>query len=342
MQNTEDTNHSKVWTLQALTDIWTGDANRSGGRLITTGLLGSIRWWFEVLVRGLGGVACDPTRDGNRCPGHQRKPTDPGHHCVACELFGCTGWARKFRFEVLGRNGETKTLQIEEGDTFQLRFTELRPMKPEEWVLLDVTLRLIADYGAIGGKTVLKPSDEPSRANAAHHRDYGLIVIQERPENTPSLTRKELKKYISQRGWHRLDHDHFGWASLQNFWSVKNRYLARQAVNKSTFQELLGRKSDKSVKEKKGKRIVRWSDLLDNPEDNFAKWLAGKQQESKKVFSFKNPECARRTFGFVRSQNEFGETRRRLKEKAWSDLRDDEFLTGSEILVRLLGRGGTP
>jgi CRISPR-associated protein Csb2 len=42
------------YELKALTDIWTGDANREGNRLITTGLLGSIRWWFEVLVRGLG------------------------------------------------------------------------------------------------------------------------------------------------------------------------------------------------------------------------------------------------------------------------------------------------
>lgn len=34
---------AKQWRLKALTDLWTGDANRSGGRTIPAGLLGSIR-----------------------------------------------------------------------------------------------------------------------------------------------------------------------------------------------------------------------------------------------------------------------------------------------------------
>ena len=59
---------SKEWKIKAITDIWTGDYQQKNERLITTGLLGSIRWWFEVLVRGLGGSACDPTVDGVRCP----------------------------------------------------------------------------------------------------------------------------------------------------------------------------------------------------------------------------------------------------------------------------------
>lgn len=53
---------TRAWTCQAHTDIWTGDVEGRADRLITTGLLGSIRWWFEVLVRGLGGRPCDPLR----------------------------------------------------------------------------------------------------------------------------------------------------------------------------------------------------------------------------------------------------------------------------------------
>lgn len=93
---------TNVYTLKALTDIWTGDANRRGNRVINTGLLGSIRWWFEVVARGLGGSACDPTVEKVRCL------DESGHHCVVCELFGCTGWARKFRFEVLDENCQPK------------------------------------------------------------------------------------------------------------------------------------------------------------------------------------------------------------------------------------------
>lgn len=105
----------RVYTIKALTDIWTGDADGKGERLITTGLLGSIRWWFEVLVRGLGGSACDPSLEdrknyprSSRCPAQVNERTKDGHHCVVCELFGCTGWARKFRFQVLEENDNVK------------------------------------------------------------------------------------------------------------------------------------------------------------------------------------------------------------------------------------------
>jgi CRISPR-associated protein Cmr1 len=90
---------TKGWRLKALTDLWTGDTDRSGGRTIPTGLLGSMRWWFEVLARGLGGTSCDPSEDENRCPDQQ------GKRCIGCELFGCTGWGRKFRFEVRDGSG---------------------------------------------------------------------------------------------------------------------------------------------------------------------------------------------------------------------------------------------
>jgi hypothetical protein len=41
-------------------------------------------------------------------------------------------------------------------------------MKREEWTLLDVTIRFVAGHGAIGGKTVYRPSDENARQNVAH------------------------------------------------------------------------------------------------------------------------------------------------------------------------------
>ncbi len=163
------------YQLKALTDLWTGDIKGKPDRLITTGLLGSIRWWFEVLVRGLGGSACDPTQ--TKC--------EDRNHCVVCELFGCTGWARKFRFEVLGGNGNTKADQIKQNETFSIRFTPLRPIRDEEWAILDATLRLIADYGAIGGKTVFKPSDEPAIANVSLSEINGSLRVSNRTYGSP-------------------------------------------------------------------------------------------------------------------------------------------------------------
>jgi CRISPR-associated protein Cmr1 len=316
---------AKEYTFEALTDLWTGDADRKPGRTITTGLLGSIRWWFEVLVRGLGGGAYDPTSSRNRCPDSQKKATDSGHHCVACELFGCTGWARKFRFEVLDENGKAKAQQITRGQTFKLRFTPLRPILPQEWALLDLTLRLIAEYGAIGGKTVLKPSDEQDRANKPHHRDYGLIQLIGGATSSP-VTEAELRDYVTEHRWRQLPHDDFAWASLEHFWCVKERYLARQNANTSTFNRVIGRP------ERKGQ-----SSQGDS-------WMAGRrarsqppsqEPESKKVFSFKEPESARRTFGFVKPGTVDFDTIKDRLTTAWPDPKDTKFFRGDEILKKL-------
>ncbi len=325
------------WKCTALTDIWTGDASGRGERLISTGLLGSIRWWFEVLVRGLGGKACDPTVKEVRCPAANKSSHEPGHHCVVCELFGCTGWARKFRFEVLDESGQPKQDQIKAGKTFILRFTELRPIREEEWCLLNLTLCLIAEYGAIGGRTVFKPTDEPNRKNAFHHQDFGLISMEEPPRI--SCAKEDLKAYVGHQKWRtEFDDRDFSWASLANFWYVKDRYLARQDENTSTFNRVIGRREEKREAQRLWDRAT-----------EFDRWLAGHQQKSKKVFSFKEPLEAQRTFGFVNpsirdSQRplDFDEIRRRLRQ-VWQGFQDSELLEGETILQSLLssGSGGT-
>ncbi|MFP4395922.1 MAG: type III-B CRISPR module RAMP protein Cmr1, partial [Anaerolineales bacterium] len=81
-------------TLKTLTPLWTGGVDGEMDRVHETGIIGSLRWWYEALVRGLGGWACDPTADRQRCPDQE------GQRCTACELFGCTGWQRRFRLTV--------------------------------------------------------------------------------------------------------------------------------------------------------------------------------------------------------------------------------------------------
>lgn len=215
----------KEWKLKAHTDIWTGDAAGKPDRLIPTGIMGSLRWWFEVLVRGLGGQACDPTSDV-RCPDKD------GRHCVVCELFGCTGWARKFRLMILDDNGQVIQNQIKANHTFILRFIPLRPIRDEEWCLLDATLRLIAEYGAIGGKTVFKPSDQQNRQNQPHHKDFRLVKIKKRPK---WCKKEDVEAYVRNSHWRpNFPDNDFSWASLQNFWCVNGRYLARISVPVST------------------------------------------------------------------------------------------------------------
>lgn len=308
----------REWRLKALTDLWTGDAEGRARRTIPTGLLGSIRWWFEVLVRGLGGAACDPADADNRCPDRQDK------RCVVCELFGCTGWGRKFRFEVRGGNSAVMSGQIKKDAEFVLRFTPLRPIAAEEWALLDLTIRLIADYGAIGGKTVLKPSDEGNRSRLLHHRDYGIVKVEQRPSVQP-CSQADLERYVCNDRWRKPSQQGFAWASLANFWCVDGKYLARQNANRSNFNKVLSRREPK----KQGQQLAA------NNETN--RWLAGQQQESKKVFSFKEPA---RSFGFQRpGAVSFDEIKARLRA-AWTDFKDDELVTRDAILARLTTQGG--
>lgn len=301
----------RIYQFRALSDLWTGSVDGKSDRLITTGLLGSIRWWFEVLVRSLDGSACDPT--DTKC--------EDRNHCVVCELFGCTGWARKFRFEVLSEKDEIKTDQVKQNQSFSLRFAPLRPIRIEEWNLLDATLRLIEEYGAIGGKTVFKPTDESSRAGKPHHKDFGLVQMTT-SRQFDGTSRGDLKTYLSS-GWGKLDHGEFAWASLQRFWCVNGKYLGRQDNNRSTFNRVLGRQEAKN----QGQQLA-------NSNDGITEWLAGSQQNSKKIFSFRNPA---RTFGFIKpGLIDFDAMKQRLQDVWGKD--GWEFLTGKKIIAQLFAK----
>jgi CRISPR-associated protein Cmr1 len=101
--------------IKPLTPIWTGDADRKVTTLRETGIIGSLRWWYEALIRGYGGFACNPTGTEERlkCKLDEKKfkellkseksikkALDRSGICSACQLFGCTGWSRRFRLEV--------------------------------------------------------------------------------------------------------------------------------------------------------------------------------------------------------------------------------------------------
>jgi CRISPR-associated protein Cmr1 len=79
--------------LSVRTPLWTGGAEPGKmDRLHETGILGSLRWWYEAVWRGLGFEVCDPIQ----------KPCQENHLCPACDLFGATGHRRRFRLKVSG------------------------------------------------------------------------------------------------------------------------------------------------------------------------------------------------------------------------------------------------
>jgi CRISPR-associated protein Cmr1 len=262
-------------------------------------------------VRGLGGYACDPT--DTKCDGE--------NHCVSCELFGCTGWARKFRLHILDKDKNIKTTIIDKNDDVIFKFIPLRPIKVEEWAILDLTLHLIAEYGAMGGKTIFKPSDENRRGKNFHHKDFGLIKIIK--SNLETCPKEQVLEYVKENRWRKVKHDNYTWVSIKIFWCVNGRYLTRTDYDHSSFNKVIGRPEPKR-------------DAYKNDS-----WLAGRRPnpqkhidaESKKVFSFKQVQ---RTYGFVNSTDvDFQQIKAKLKQ-VWIGMEDKEFRTGETIINQIL------
>jgi CRISPR-associated protein Cmr1 len=78
------------FSVTTRTPLWAASAEKGRqDRLHETGIIGSLRWWYEAILRGLGASVCSTA---DRC---QRD--DQHVPCEACHLFGCTGHRRRFR-----------------------------------------------------------------------------------------------------------------------------------------------------------------------------------------------------------------------------------------------------
>jgi len=76
-----------------------------------------MRWWYEAIVRGLGGYACDPSERGcifdKRKYDHAKNEGENEHEalhaanlCDVCQVFGATGWRRRFNLSIINDNTE--------------------------------------------------------------------------------------------------------------------------------------------------------------------------------------------------------------------------------------------
>lgn len=70
--------------------LWTGGIDGSMNHIHETGIIGSMRWWYEAIVRGLGGRAYDPSRhecpdkdDNYRAPHYSHKKAILGEEAMA-------------------------------------------------------------------------------------------------------------------------------------------------------------------------------------------------------------------------------------------------------------------
>lgn len=107
------------------TPLWTGNAVKESRHVEPRGLVGTLRWWYEAMIRGCGGWACDPSDPDTRCqldgdafakqrergcdhagpgalcPTCQLEALAASGLCSACQLFGATGWAKRVLLSVV-------------------------------------------------------------------------------------------------------------------------------------------------------------------------------------------------------------------------------------------------
>jgi CRISPR-associated protein Cmr1 len=119
--------------IKTLTPLWTGGVDGTCDRLHISGLMGSLRYWYEAIVRGVGGYACDPSNGGGCVYDPKTKEKSI---CAACYLFGTTGWARLFRLTAVV-NGAPGMVKAEEPLHFRTfpRIERGQMGDPNQWWL---------------------------------------------------------------------------------------------------------------------------------------------------------------------------------------------------------------
>jgi CRISPR-associated protein Cmr1 len=138
--------------LKTLTPIWTGDIDRNSSVLKESSLIGSLRWWYEAILRGCGVQVCDPT--SHDCAG-----------CPACQAYGMTGQRRQWRFTVKGGqhpfNGDAVKIPsgreggwyVGNGFVGDLTFQALPLRHDATRNIWELPLHLARLWGGIGPKT---------------------------------------------------------------------------------------------------------------------------------------------------------------------------------------------
>ena len=203
--------------LQTVTPLWTGGVNGQADRIHTSGIIGSLRWWYEALIRGLGGVACDPSE-------HQclyDAESNIRAVCDACQIFGATGWKRRFRLLVEDSStagGPTGTHQ-----PTGARYTKGGPPKRPTWyfnggrigtVVLSI-ISLDSDFDPLLILGLLKLIEKNAAMAAKPQLGYGIVKLIDAPTLDVDAFLKEIT--------HRLQQP---WSNNQNEPSLAEMFFA--------------------------------------------------------------------------------------------------------------------
>ncbi|MDI6864143.1 MULTISPECIES: type III-B CRISPR module RAMP protein Cmr1 [Thermodesulfovibrio] len=238
--------------LKLITPIWTGDIDLKSDFIRSTGIIGSLRLWTEVILRGMDYYICDPTSD-NRCP---EKINNDLAYCPACLIFGATGIRRLFRMEINGidikkvfegevinirPSGRNRGWYLGNGliGNAALRVTTLD--REGDDILLILPLSIAAKWGAIGAKT---------------QHGYGVVsLVNEQQLNIETFI-NSLEKILGEERLKRLNiekkrrsTDNNTLPNLREMFFAKVQFSVNEA---NWWEEIDGIKQALEPKNKKG------------------------------------------------------------------------------------------
>ena len=240
--------------IQTLTPLWTGGVDGSMDRIHETGIIGSLRWWYEAIVRGLGGCACDPSQ--NDCifdAEKYRKSTATDERqrlreaglCDVCQVFGATGWRRRFRVVMVD-----KSKQIFQGNNMLVPSGHVHNTRDGKraggWYIGPgrITQADSAIRGTIPKLTLFIPSFEqqiiPTLAliehwgslGAKNQLGYGIVGFHERVKNEWQPLQATVQSPISQKNYR----GHL--PALTNFFFAKIRFNPKDETWWKKFSEI--------------------------------------------------------------------------------------------------------
>lgn len=208
--------------LQIKTPIWTGDVDSKSDSIRPTGIIGSLRWWTETLLRGMNEFACDPTSNNV----HMRCPDERENYCSACLIFGAVGRRRLFRLEIDGGKKisfpEDIPINIKPSGrshgwffgpgivgNLEMKIIPLDEKFNESLVL--VPLLITSKWGGIGAKTQL---------------GYGVVEVAD-PLKISFEDFKRALENLSNKG-KRQKSNNPGFPDLKEMFFAKIRFVAKE------------------------------------------------------------------------------------------------------------------
>ena len=248
---------------RALTPIYTGDRNMKVDRLHETGFHGSMRWWLEALIRGAGGLALDPVEQagnfdadkfGTLAPDAFRQTGQLRASGLddASQVYGATGWRRRFRLELQHRSNFTRaewdTVSLPDRSYTTSREGRTKTNTPTWWLkdkpfLDEFTLTLRAldpgfPLGIVGG--LLSFLEEWAGVGAKNQMGMGVI----RRVGGDELSRQALYDWLSSLTDVRPGVSVGDREKMANLPSLDNMFLARLHVRNDAKETTFGLKTD--------------------------------------------------------------------------------------------------